>query len=128
MATGHEGLKASAAAVVAVAVIRWAARVYGLLLVGLFGFFAVGEGFNPFALTPSAAVASALVGIALIGLLVAWRWELAGGLMVVGGMVAFGLWGVVERGRWGWSGWAFWSVLAVGVLSAAAALVRPRPS
>ena len=120
MATGTDALMALAEP--AVAVVRWAARVYGLLLVGLFGLFAVGEGYDPSVLTPSGLVACALASGALAGLLVAWRWELTGGLMVVGGMVAFGLWGVVQRGRWGWSGWVFWSVLAVGAVFAAAAL------
>ena len=101
--------------------LRWPARVCGLLLVGVFGLFAVGEGFNPLALTASEMVACALFAPALLGLLVAWRWERTGGLMTVSGMVAFGLWGVVERGRWGWSGPVFWSVLVIGVLFVAAA-------
>ena len=110
--------------VAAVPFVRWTARVGGLLLVGLFGLLAVGEGFDPSALAPSTLVACALVSVALAGVLVAWRWELTGGLMVVSGMVAFGLWGVVERGRWGWSGPVFWAVLAVGVLFVAAAFGR----
>ena len=105
----------------AVVGLRWLARVYGLLLVGLAVVFAIGWGLNPFTLPPVTLVYFGLLTVALVGLLVAWRWELTGGLMTVSGMVAFGLWGVVECGRWGWSGWVFWSVLAVGVLFVAVA-------
>jgi hypothetical protein len=67
---------------------RWAARVLALIAVGLFVYFAVEFGARVF---PSLAWTSpqgipllvALV-LALAGVLIAWRWELAGGMIAVG--------------------------------------------
>ena len=71
---------------------RWAARVLALIAVGLFVYFAVEFGTKVF---PSLAWTNpqgvplliALV-LALAGVLIAWRWELIGGLIAVGGSAA----------------------------------------
>ena len=71
---------------------RWAARVLALIAVGLFVYFVVEFGTKVF---PSLAWTNpqgvplliALV-LALAGVLIAWRWELIGGLIAVGGSAA----------------------------------------
>lgn len=67
---------------------RWAARVLALIAVGLFVYFAVEFGAKVF---PALAWTSlqgiplliALV-LALAGVVIAWRWELIGGMIAVG--------------------------------------------
>jgi hypothetical protein len=75
---------------------RWAARLLGLVAVGLFVFFVVESGDE---VLPALSWGS-LQGIplliallaALAGLLIAWRWEMVGGVMVVvSAAIIFGL-------------------------------------
>lgn len=69
--------------------LRWSARIIGALLVGLVLLFALGEGvrFRDFdAVTGSMAV---VFLVALAGMVVLWRWELIGGVMVLVGMGGF---------------------------------------
>ncbi len=66
---------------------RWTARLLGLAALGLFVFFVVESGGN---VLPALSLGSpqgiplllVLLG-ALAGLLIAWRWEMVGGLMAV---------------------------------------------
>jgi hypothetical protein len=69
--------------------IRWIARIMGLLIIGVFLLFMVGEGFNPLKLNGTEIAQHAVLFFALTGMVVLWRWELFGGVMVVAGMVAF---------------------------------------
>lgn len=71
---------------------RWAARLIGLVAAGLFvaflivsGSFVVSEA--QWTSPQGLPLAVALV-VAVAGVLVAWRWELVGGLMAMGGSVA----------------------------------------
>ena len=67
---------------------RWTARILALLAVGLFVFFAVDLGARVFPTLrwgPQGIPLLIVVGIALAGVLVAWRWELVGGIMTVAG-------------------------------------------
>ena len=75
---------------------RWAARLLGLVAVGLFVYFVVESGAD---VLPALSWGSpqgvplllVLLG-ALAGLLIAWRWEVIGGLMsVIGAAIIFGL-------------------------------------
>lgn len=67
---------------------RWVARILALITVGLFVYFLVEFGTKVF---PSLAWTSpqglplliALV-LALVGVVIAWRWELVGGMIAVG--------------------------------------------
>lgn len=71
-------------------VMRWTARVLALVAVGLFVYFAVDFGASVFpALSwgPQGIPLLVVVGIALAGVLVAWRWELVGGIMTLAGVV-----------------------------------------
>jgi hypothetical protein len=68
---------------------RWAARILGLVALGLFVLFLAGTGTSTitalsFSDPQGLPLLLALV-VALAGVLIAWRWELVGGAMAVGG-------------------------------------------
>ena len=69
--------------------VRWAARLVGLLAIGLFIAFALMSGPGVFAnlslTSPQGIPLLAVVGVAILGALLAWRWELVGGAMALGG-------------------------------------------
>ena len=71
---------------------RWAARLIGLLAVGLFVAFIVTSGPAVFASISLASLQGIPLLVALLlalgGVLVAWRWELIGGIMSIVGSVA----------------------------------------
>jgi peptidoglycan/LPS O-acetylase OafA/YrhL len=70
---------------------RWVARILALIAVGLFVFFAVELGSKVFpALSwgPQGIPLLVAVAVAMAGVLVAWRWELVGGVMTVAGVAA----------------------------------------
>ena len=67
---------------------RWTARIIALVATGLFVFFAVDLGARVFprlSWGPQGIPLLIVVGIALAGVLIAWRWELVGGIMTVAG-------------------------------------------
>jgi hypothetical protein len=74
---------------IAQAALRWTARILGTTLVGLVVLFAVGAGvrLQDFDVVTGSMMVGFLV--ALAGMLVLWRWELVGGMMVVVGMGGF---------------------------------------
>jgi hypothetical protein len=70
---------------------RWVARILALVAVGLFVFFAVELGAKvlpTLSWGPQGIPLLVAVGVALAGVLVAWRWELVGGVMTVAGVAA----------------------------------------
>lgn len=73
------------------AVMRWTARILALVVAALFTWFALDLGPRVFANLSWASPQGLplLIGIAvgILGLFVAWRWELAGGVMAVLGAV-----------------------------------------
>lgn len=74
------------------AAMRWGARLIGLAAVGLFVAFIVVSGKIVFPTlsfsNPQGFPLLVALVVALAGALVAWRWELVGGLMTVGGAAA----------------------------------------
>lgn len=73
-------------------VVRWTARAIGIGIVGLIAILAIGEGGpNPFAMS----LRENLLGLALLtmtlGLLVGWKWEGAGGILILGGFAWFAI-------------------------------------
>ena len=71
--------------------IRGVARVLGLAATGLFVAFLVVSGAIVFPLSwadPQGFPLLIALLVAVAGVLIAWRWELAGGVMAVGGAVA----------------------------------------
>jgi hypothetical protein len=70
---------------------RWAARLLALVAIGLFVFFAVECGakvFPSLSWGPQGVPLLVAVVVALAGAVIAWRWELVGGIMAVAGVAA----------------------------------------
>jgi hypothetical protein len=68
---------------------RWTARILALLAVGLFVLFAVELGsrvFPTLSWGPQGIPLMVALAVALAGVVVAWRWELVGGIMTVAGV------------------------------------------
>ena len=75
-------------------VLRWAARIIGLLLVGLVIAFAIGEGPpNVFRQPPPVTIEFIGMGLMLTGLVIGWRWEALGGVTTI---VGFGVFAATE--------------------------------
>ena len=75
-----------------VLILRWIARLSGLLIAGGYVLLVIGEFANPHSGPPSTFVEWA--GIALLtatcaGVLVAWRWELPGAVLSLASLIAF---------------------------------------
>jgi len=75
-------------------IIRWIARIWAILMFAfmLFMFIAhiVEDGVDPvlnFSARDSLMMISMVISV--IGLALAWKWELLGGIMILGGMAAF---------------------------------------
>ena len=76
-------------------IIRWIARITGALLLILIAVFAIGEGFpNPMTLSREELLLFIAVSTMEIGLLLAFKWELPGSLLIIGGYIFFV---IVER-------------------------------
>lgn len=72
-------------------VIRITARLLGLAAVGLFVAFVIVSGALVFPLSwtdPQGVPLLAALAVALAGVIMAWRWELVGGVMAIVGAVA----------------------------------------
>jgi hypothetical protein len=90
-------------------IIRWIARVIGIVLVGLTLILAIGEGV-PNLFTQPFLIQLGFLALALVlsGILLAWRWEFLGGILSFVGWVLFIL---AERVHWQHS--LFFILLAV---------------
>jgi hypothetical protein len=96
--------------------VRWLARGLSLLVAGTVALFFVGSGgFDPLSMSGAEAALMALFWTAWAGLLVAWRWELLGGAMTLGGMLLFYCVEFVADGHFP-RGWAFAAIALPGVL------------
>ena len=70
--------------------IRWAARLLAVLLVGLVVVIFIGQGgFNPLKLKGVEPIQMVFFWTACIGMVVAWRWQVIGGALSLGGMILF---------------------------------------
>lgn len=78
-------------------------------------YFVGADGVNPLRLTGFETVLMFVFFISWLGLLVAWRWEVLGGAMTLGGMISFHLLHYLGGGR-GPQGWAFACLAFPGVL------------
>lgn len=71
--------------------IRWAARLIGLVAIGLFVLFVATSGTSVLSqlsfTDPQGLPMLIALALALAGVLVAWRWELVGGIMTIVGAV-----------------------------------------
>lgn len=99
-----------------ISTLRWIARIIGLALAVLVLLFAIGEGFDPRQLTLTTGFMSVAFFVAIVGMLVLWRWELIGGLMVVIGMAVFYTINFTASGRLP-GGWVFPLCFLPGILA-----------
>ncbi len=86
-------------------VVRWIARLIGTVLFLLVVWFAAGEGMPAYGtLSLTEGLLFLAFAVMALGLLVAWYWERAGGLMVIGGFLAFWLINGIASGNYnpGW--------------------------
>jgi hypothetical protein len=75
-------------------VLRWAARLSGLLIAGGFALLAIGEMSSPGAAGPATLLEWAgmiLVTVSCASLLIAWRWELVGSIVSLTCLAAFAI-------------------------------------
>jgi hypothetical protein len=71
-------------------IFRWTARVIGIVMVGLTLIIAIGEGVPNLFTQPFVTQLGFLaLTMVLFGILLAWRWELPGGIMSLVGWVLF---------------------------------------
>jgi hypothetical protein len=75
-------------------IIRWIARIWGALMAAMILFIFIGDsaadGIGPiFHLKSREMVMMAAFLVVFVGLILSWKWELWGGWMIVGGMLAF---------------------------------------
>lgn len=71
-------------------ILRWSARVTGLLLVAMVLLFAIGEGVPNISRQPvPVQLGFFAMGLMLVGFLVGWRWEGVGGGLALAGFATF---------------------------------------
>jgi len=102
--------------------VHWTARVLSVIVVLFFGFMIVAHFVGSEELPPRAATLVA-IGVILIGLMVAWRWEAVGGVLVLGGYCFSALLnGQVLRA------WPYALCLIAGLLFLVSWFMRRRPA
>jgi len=70
--------------------LRWLARLLGTAILVLIAAIAIGEGLpNPFAQPLDVNLLFAAMLTMMIGMIVAWKWEGIGGLLILGGFAFF---------------------------------------
>ena len=99
-------------------VLRWAARILGIPIIGVAVLFAVGEGAGLGDLDAVTGSMMATLLVSLAGMLVLWRWELVGGIVVLTGMGGFYAIEYVASGHLP-TDWVFPVFFAPGVLALA---------
>jgi hypothetical protein len=100
-------------------VLRWAGRGLGLALFAFVAWFliahvAAGDGPNPFKMDAAELGLFVTLFTAVGGMLLGWRWEVVGGVLVVAGMLLFYLINQLAGGSWP-SGWFIWLLPLPGV-------------
>lgn len=108
------------------AAVRWAARLVAGFLLGLMLLLLVGEGPPAvWRLPPNVQLLFAAQLVTLVGLVVLWFWELPGGLLTLGGIIAFYAINYLGTGRFP-SGWVFPLFYVPGILSLTAWMLSRR--
>ena len=101
-------------------ILRWTARILGILLLLLIAAFVVGEGVpNPFVMPLREQLLSIALLTMVVGLVVAWKFEGVGGLLILGGFAFFT---IVNHGIK--FNAVFGSILVLGVLNLICGLLR----
>jgi hypothetical protein len=105
---------------------RWMAKLLTVFIVGLVLLFFIGERFNPLKLKGIEVIQMVFFWTACIGMLVAWRWQVIGGVLSLGGMIFFFTVEVAVTGRS--PGGFFYLMLVPGVLFLLSGFLRRRRS
>jgi hypothetical protein len=93
---------------------RWLARGLSIVAAGMVVLIFVGEGrIDLLRASPHEAALFVLFFISWLGLVVAWRWEVLGAAMTLGGMGLFYVVHYVDAGKWP-RGWAFAFIASPG--------------
>jgi len=93
-------------------VVRWIALILGTLLVLLFLAFCIGEGLpNFFSLTASEKLQFICIACMAVGLLLCWKWELPGGLLVVASFAV-----LIAVSPTHLKVWLFWMLAFIGAV------------
>lgn len=99
-----------------ISVIRWIARIAALILFIILALFFFGErGYEAFQYGPVQSLGMILFIIACLGLIIGWRWELTGGLMIVCAISAKFVLNSIAGGRISRM-WAFAVIMIPGFL------------
>lgn len=92
--------------------VRWTARIWSIISIGLVLAFIVGEGFYPAKITPEEWLGLVFFPVGItVGMIVGWRKEFFGGIITVGSLFAFYAVHLLTSGALP-KGWA-WLVFAV---------------
>lgn len=73
-------------------ILRWSARLAGLLVAAGFVTLAVGEMMSPHSASPSHLsewTGIILLSLTCVGMILAWKWELPGAVLSLGALAAF---------------------------------------
>lgn len=95
---------------------RWFARVIGLMITAFILALAVGQRLNLANLNAGEMTMAAALFVALVGMIVLWKWEGLGGVLVVGGLLVFYVTNYAVSGKLP-GGWVFPLCFLPGVLS-----------
>lgn len=107
---------------------RWAARIVGVLLIGMFLVFGAADGLDPSQFDARSTPLMGMMLISLAGMAGLWKWELAGGATALGGIAFFYVLNYAYTGRLP-GGPVIPLFFVPGFLAIAAAfLSRPRPA
>ena len=103
-------------------ILQWLARLCGLVLFLLLLVIAIGEGGppNPLYQPLSVAIQLALMLVMTLGLIVAWRWEVSGGVATLTALVAFNVVNFAASGRWAGGAFPLFAIPALLYLAHAA--------
>jgi len=75
-----------------ISIVRWIARTTGAILLLIIAAFVIGEGFpNPAALPLNEFIIFVVLTFMEIGVVIAFKWELPGGVLIIAGYLVFAL-------------------------------------
>jgi hypothetical protein len=99
---------------------RWSGRLLGLAALAFVAWFLIahivaGKGPNPFQFSAVEAALTATLFATVIGMLIGWRWELAGGLLITFSMAIFLVIEGLASHSWP-RGWVIWLLPVPGIL------------
>lgn len=97
--------------------LRWTARLASVVCLAIIFLFFIGEGFDARSVAFREWIGLAFFPFGvLVGLVLAWREEIAGGIVAIASVIAFYLvYGLVLSGNL-WQGWAFLPFLVPAAL------------